>query len=91
MDDLLKLVSGLVKIPSVNPPHGEGLRDCANFIREYFSNHGYSAEVVEFDKGWPNIIVNNGKKSDKSIMLNGHYDVVPTGDLKAGLMIPSQL
>ncbi|AAY80955.1 M20 family metallopeptidase [Sulfolobus acidocaldarius] len=83
MDDLLKLVSGLVKIPSVNPPHGEGLRDCANFIREYFSNHGYSAEVVEFDKGWPNIIVNNGKKSDKSIMLNGHYDVVPTGDLKS--------
>lgn len=76
---LEELVSKLIQFPTVNPP-GDNLVECASFIRDYFSMNGFSASIFEFEKGWPTVVVDNGKKSDKSVLLNGHYDVVPTGD-----------
>ena len=76
---LEELVSKLIQFPTVNPP-GENLLECASFIRDYFSSYGFSASIIEFEKGWPTVIVENGERSDKSVLLNGHYDVVPTGD-----------
>lgn len=77
--DLVQLTSKLVQYPTVNPP-GENLIECSLFIKDFFNFYGYSVDIIEFEKGWPVVIVNNGRKSDKSILLNGHYDVVPTGD-----------
>ena len=76
---LEELVSKLIQFPTVNPP-GDNLFECASFIRDYFSSYGFSASIIEFEKGWPTVIVDNRKRSDKSVFLNGHYDVVPTGD-----------
>jgi len=76
---LEELVSKLIRFPTINPP-GENLLECASFIKDYFSSHGFSASLIEFEKGWPTVIVENGKKSELSVLLNGHYDVVPTGD-----------
>ena len=77
--ELEELVSKLIQFPTVNPP-GDNLSECASFIRDYFSEQGFSASIIEFEKGWPVVIVDNKKKSDKVVLLNGHYDVVPPGD-----------
>ena len=76
---LEELVSKLIRFPTVNPP-GDNLFECASFIRDYFSAQGFSASIIEFEKGWPTVVVDNKNKSDKTVVLNGHYDVVPTGD-----------
>ncbi|BFH74559.1 ArgE/DapE family deacylase [Sulfurisphaera javensis] len=77
--ELEELTSKLIQFPTVNPP-GEKLSECASFIKDYFLSYGYSANIIEFEKGWPIVIVENKKKSGNTVMLNGHYDVVPTGD-----------
>ncbi len=75
------LTSELVKFKTINPKtESESFNDCVNFISEYFSQNGFSADIREFEKGWPTIIVRN-KKDGKSVLLNGHYDVVPIGDI----------
>ena len=75
------LTSELVKFKTINPKgESENFYDCVKFISEYFSQNGFSAEIKEFEKGWPTIIVKNNKDG-KSILLNGHYDVVPIGDI----------
>ncbi|BAB66600.1 ArgE/DapE family deacylase [Sulfurisphaera tokodaii] len=78
--EIEELTSKLIQFPTVNPP-AENLHDCASFIKDYLSSQGFSSQVIEFEKGWPVVISENGNKNDKLIMLNGHYDVVPTGDV----------
>ncbi|QIW24405.1 ArgE/DapE family deacylase [Sulfolobus sp. S-194] len=78
--ELEELTSKLIQFPTVNPP-GENLSECASFIKDYLLSHGFSAQIIEFEKGWPVVISENKKNSEKTILLNGHYDVVPTGDV----------
>jgi acetylornithine deacetylase or succinyl-diaminopimelate desuccinylase len=78
--EIVDLTVNLVKIPTLNPP-GSNMNEAANFIVDWFKNRGIEANIKEYEKGWPTVVAEVGnKRSNRSIMLNGHFDVVPTGD-----------
>ncbi len=77
--ELIELTSKLVTFPSINPPREEGnMNRIANFIKEWFSENGINAKIKEYEKGWPSVIAEVGK-GNKTVLLNGHFDVVPEG------------
>lgn len=78
-DKLLKLCSDLIRIPSVNPP-GE-MEPITFFICEYLKEHHIPYEVLRPTPATPNIVARLGKKGGKRLILNGHADVVPPGNL----------
>ncbi len=77
--ELIELTSKLIAIPSINPPREEGnMNKIASFIRDWFDENGIRAKIKEYEKDWPVVIAEVGK-GDKTILLNGHFDVVPEG------------
>jgi succinyl-diaminopimelate desuccinylase len=79
MDELVNLISNLIKIPTVNPP-GENLYEAVNFMRDWLAQKGISSQIIEFEKGWPILIAEKRGSKNFTILLNGHFDVVPIGD-----------
>ena len=77
-NEILKLATDLIKIPSENPP-GD-MTEIANFITNHLDNYGISCKKYEPEKGRINLICNIGKKSGKTLVFNGHMDVVPAGE-----------
>ena len=75
---LAELTSRLVQIDSVNPP-GD-VTKVVEFIKNWLSERGFSSSIYEYVKGKPNLIARVGK-GKPVIILNGHTDVVPPGDL----------
>lgn len=80
LEGLYKLTSELIKIKSITPVQGEGLKEASSFIKEWLKDKGFDAEVKEFYVGFPVVVASN-KKEPLKVMLNGHFDVVPVGDL----------
>jgi succinyl-diaminopimelate desuccinylase len=78
-EEILKLASDLIKIPSVNPP-GD-MQEIADFILNYLSDYGLSCDVHEPEKGCINLICSLGDDTGKKLVLNGHMDVVPPGNV----------
>ena len=78
-EEILNLASDLIKIPSVNPP-GD-MQEIADFISNYLSGYGLSCDVHEPEKGRINLICKLGDDSGKKLVLNGHMDVVPPGNV----------
>lgn len=79
-EDLVKLCSQLISIPTENPP-GD-MEDITLFICDYLKNKDISHEVLRPKENKPNIIANYGKEEGTKLLFNGHSDVVPVGDLK---------
>ena len=79
-DDLLKLCSDMISIPSVNPP-GD-VSSIVRYITNYFKAHGISFEIVGENEDRPNILARYGTPGGKTVVFNGHCDVVPVGDEK---------
>ncbi|MGC8570710.1 MAG: M20 family metallopeptidase [Caldivirga sp.] len=77
-NQLAELTSRLVQIDSVNPP-GD-VTKVVEFIKNWLSERGFSSSIYEYVKGKPNLIARVGK-GKPVIILNGHTDVVPPGDL----------
>ena len=77
---LLELCSSLIRIPSVNPP-GE-METITRFICSYLEEHKIPYEVLYPVPGTPNIVATLGKKGGRRLLLNGHSDVVPPGNLE---------
>lgn len=78
-DEVIELTRELVRAPSVNPP-GE-TRECANIILNKFHEVQIDAEIVEGKKGACNVVARlPGRKKGKTLLLNGHIDVVPPGE-----------
>lgn len=79
---LARLVSYLIRIPSVNSNNRsedlENLRLAENFIRNWFNEHGVEAKTKDFN-GYPVVLAEVGK-GKRTIMLNRHMDVVPVGE-----------
>jgi len=77
-EEIIKLASDLIKIPSENPP-GD-LREIMSFIGSWFRRNGVnSLKVLSADPIRPNIIVEVWKGTPV-LILNGHADVVQAGD-----------
>ena len=88
-DDLVEAVSGAVRIPSVNPKYpgqvydevvgGEG--ETAKFIARYYEALGCEVDVFAIEPGRENAVgVLRGSGGGRSLIFNGHVDVVPPGD-----------
>jgi acetylornithine deacetylase len=77
--DALALARALIKIDSRNPtlaPDSTGEGDCARALAAVLTDWGFSVELVEAAPGRPNVIARIGPPDTRSLMLNGHLDVV---------------
>ena len=90
-DDLVQLVCDTVKIPSVNPTYpGEvyeetlgGETKVAEFLKPLLEDIGLKTDMWEKEKGRANLVgVYKGTGGGKSLIFNGHMDVVPPGPEK---------
>ena len=78
--EIVKLCSEMVKIPSENPP-GD-MSEIASFIRSWLDDRGLNTESYEPEKGRISLVSSLGEGKGSTLILNGHMDVVPAGDLK---------
>lgn len=78
-DELIKLVSDLIKIPSENPTGN--VEEITKFISGYLNESKIQYDIIRSKEEFPNIVAKLGNDNGKTIILNGHADVVPVGDL----------
>ncbi|MCH4886304.1 M20 family metallopeptidase [Acidaminobacter sp. JC074] len=77
--ELLDLASSLIRIPSENP---SGMMDAVvEYILGYLKASNIDVEIAYCEKDFPNIIASIGHDEDNLVILNGHADVVPVGDI----------
>ncbi len=85
-DEIVELTRALVRIPSVyRPGDPEGTEaKVAAFVESWLRREGFQVEVQQAAPGRPNVIGWLGKKTPgrKSLLLEGHTDVVTEGDPK---------
>jgi len=75
---LTALTKDLVAIPSENPPGDEA--DVARYIAQFLERCGLNPTIAEKTPGRPNVIVRlKGSRSEPTLLLTGHTDVVPAG------------
>lgn len=82
-DEVVELTRALVRIPSVvfpgDPNANEGR--VAAFVERWFRREGFQVEVQEVAPGRPNVLAWLGEKGGgRSLLLEGHSDVVSEGD-----------
>lgn len=82
-DELVELVQGLVRIPSVNTgfmPTGNETPVC-EYIRDWLAEDGIVSEILESAPGRGNVIARlEGGSGKTGLMLMSHTDVVPVED-----------
>lgn len=76
--ELLQLCSEMIQIPSINPP-GD-VQEIVRYIRKYLEQYDIPCEIVGAKEEHPNILARYGAQSGKTLIFNGHCDVVPAGD-----------
>jgi succinyl-diaminopimelate desuccinylase len=77
-DQLIKLCSDLIAVSSENPPGN--MEEITTFICNYLKKYNIKYEILRPVPERPNIVARIGKPGGKSLILNGHSDVVPAGD-----------
>lgn len=78
-DGLVELCSKLISINSENPPGN--MEEITSFICNYLDEKEIDYEIVRPREDRPNIIARMGNGKGKTLLINGHADVVPVGDL----------
>ncbi|HTJ61625.1 MAG TPA: acetylornithine deacetylase/succinyl-diaminopimelate desuccinylase family protein [Candidatus Saccharimonadales bacterium] len=83
----------LVRIPTVNPP-GDRYEECARLVGDRLTSLGYAVQYVRpraASLGPPrvNVVARlEGPDPHPTLHFNGHFDVVPAGDLAAWTHAP---
>ena len=83
-DELVKFTQELVRINSVFDPKKEGANEetVVKYIAEFLIREGFEVHMEQVVPGRPNIIAFlRGKEPGKTILFEGHTDVVTAGDL----------
>ncbi|MGC9530492.1 MAG: M20 family metallopeptidase [Candidatus Bipolaricaulaceae bacterium] len=73
-EDLVGLVRELVRIPSVNPPGGEGR--IAAFVRDWLATAGVEADLLPLEPGRDSVVARLPGQGDGCYVLCGHLDTV---------------
>ena len=73
----VELTQELVRINSENPPGNE--RGIAKYIKDFLEDLKISSELIEFEPNRCDVVASIG--NGKGLMINGHMDTVPIGDL----------
>ena len=79
--DFIELAKSLINHDSTNPPGNE--KGCASVLRDYFEDlhlPDSTVQLHEFQPGRANTVVKVGPNVP-GLILSGHIDVVPAGDL----------
>ena len=78
-DEIVALCSNLIKIPSENPP-GD-MHEIAGWLQKYLEEQGFQVNTYEPETGRISVVTQLGSGSGRTLILNGHMDVVPAGDV----------
>lgn len=77
--EISELTQALIKQPTVNPPGDTN--QCAQIITDYFHKNGIEADILQCKNGIANVVAKyKGTQSGKTLLLNGHMDVVVPGE-----------
>ncbi|CAA9459261.1 MAG: hypothetical protein AVDCRST_MAG02-1867 [uncultured Rubrobacteraceae bacterium] len=92
-DFVVELARELVRIPSVNPKFevGEEINreaDVQRVVAEQLEAAGMAVESYDVFPGRPNVYGHHEGSDERSLIINGHVDVVPVGDLSAWSVDP---
>ena len=77
--DALALTRALVSIDSRNPllvPGAPGESQAAGFLASVLRSWGFSVEVTDAAPNRPNVVARIGRPGGKTLMFNGHLDIV---------------
>jgi acetylornithine deacetylase len=77
--DAVELTRALTRIDSRNPdlvPGGPGEGSVAEYLASVLRQWGFAVELYQVRPGRPNVIARIGRPGGRSILLNGHLDVV---------------
>lgn len=77
-EELLAVCADLIKIPSVTPGQCESIVD---YVTAYLSAAHIPYQVVRGPENTPSILAHVGRDGGKHVVINGHNDVVPVGEL----------
>ena len=77
--EVISLASELIQVPSENPPGN--MKEIVILIRDYLKKAGLSVTSSESKSGKTNIVAELDFGDGPTLILNGHMDVVPAGDL----------
>jgi len=85
-DFAIALAQKLVRIPSVNPrfvddPAVNREADVQAVLNQALIDEGFATEQWEISPGRPNLIGEKPGTEDRSLILCGHVDVVPVGEI----------
>lgn len=82
-DELLDLAGAMIRIPSENP--SGDCTEIADFTAAWLRERGLDADVIgDAATGRLNVLSRSGDiaDGDRHLVLTGHYDVVPVGDVE---------
>ena len=84
-DKLIELTADLVKINSVwDPAAGTSEQFAADYVFKWAEEQGFKVQMEEVAAGRPNVIVRwRGGPGKRTLMFEGHTDVVTPGDVSA--------
>jgi succinyl-diaminopimelate desuccinylase len=84
------LTQDLVRIPSVVKPDDPTMTEAevAAFVQGWFEKEGLATEVQHVAPGRPNVIAWIGERGARTLLLEGHTDVVTEGNHAAWLHAP---
>ncbi|MFX0014762.1 MAG: M20 family metallopeptidase [Promethearchaeota archaeon] len=78
MSECLKILKNLVRINSENPPGNT--QQIIKWIQKWAEKNNISSEIHSYTNNQANILLTIGQ-SDRSIVMCGHLDTVPIGDI----------
>jgi succinyl-diaminopimelate desuccinylase len=84
-DELINLTADLVKINSVwDPAAGTSEQQAAEYVFNWTRQQGFAVQMDQVAPGRPNVIVTLPfNPGERSLMFEGHTDVVTPGDISA--------
>lgn len=78
--DVIQLTKELVSVRSENPPGDQ--KPIADFIESKMNEIGLKVERLDYEPNKPNVVGRlTGTSGKPTLMLNGHMDTVPVGDV----------
>jgi len=75
---MLGLAQRLIRLPSENPPGEEAA--AIELLRDHLTVRGLRCDTYAATPSRPNLIARFGRGHGKTLILNGHLDVVPAGE-----------
>lgn len=79
-EEAIKLLKELLALPTVNGIDDEG--SVAEYLDSYFKDHNIHSYIDRIDQKHANVLAFIPGQLEKTVIWNGHMDVVPYGDIK---------